>query len=291
MIMSDFEILKLNTHIGNARFDMVLKEGYYLREGSEFPRLHCHPDYEIHCIEKGTCTYALEKGKLQLESPALVLFPPKSYHGFLSMSPDCEKCCFEFNLSQDGEGAAFFEYATLLSGFQKGKVFQIDFPSIMKFSRQVYSEEDRYRMSCGLGEILLLVLSEIRKSRKKKSKPVELSGRKTMEQTMILGSIIAHIEKNYQKDLTLKDISAAVHLSERQIERILKNGMQAGFLTILNRYRIRIAVQKIMDGETDMEKLSEQCGFQGYTSFWRHFKSYTGMPPRKYAAEMRNRRK
>lgn len=293
--MSEIEILKLNTLIGNARFDMVLKEGYYLVRGSDFPRLHCHPDFELHCIEKGTCTYRLERGALHLSAPALVLFPPKTYHGFESMTEDCEKCCFEFSLSQHGEGNSYFSYQTLLSSLSEGIVLQTGFPSVTRFLSMKMDEEGRYLLSQTLGEVLITAIRKVRDSATQKEQNLRKNeedlreSEKDMEKNMLLGKIVAYIEKHYRDPITLSDAAREACLSERQVERILKSGMQEGFLQILNRYRVRMAVHQMMDGNRDLETVAEEAGFQSYITFWKHFRRFTGTSPSEFLMNLRER--
>lgn len=276
--MTEIEILKPIVQIGNARFDILVKEGFYVPAGSDFPRFHCHPDYEVHCIERGTFYYQLEDGLHIFKGPCILVFPPQVYHSFESMSPDGEKCCFEFDLFANGPGHSFFEYSSLLSGLTRQEAFSVSFPGLSIFKEQKKDEETEFRMKAVLGEVLITLFTAMRGSVSRgsglsKTKP------KKADQTLLLTGIIKYIEKNYQRELTLSEVASAVHLSERQVERVLKEGMQEGFLTLLNRYRIRMAVVRLLNGERDLAALSDSLGFQSYATFWKHFTKFNGVSP------------
>ena len=279
------KIFTSSIRIGSARFEVLLKEGFSDPRGSVLPRFHCHPDYELHCIEKGCFTFRFDAGSRVVQAPALLLLPPRIYHGFESMSEGAEKCCFEFNLFAGGEGRTFGEYAALLAKKSGAAAYQTDFPALSPFKdlSAVSEEETHYRLSATLGFVLLALFDAMRADPLPQSGISVGSRQYSAEQTLLLSRVVQYIEKNFMRPLTLQEVADSVHLSSRQTERILKDGMQEGFLALLNRYRIRMAVLRMMEGERDLTALAEAVGFANYPSFWKHFARYNGVSPSAFA--------
>ena len=104
------------------------------------------------------------------------------------------------------------------------------------------------------------------------------------ERNAILADIFKYIEDNFSKDPTPRELASRLFISQRQLERLLKNGMRMTFTGLLNRCRVE-NVCKQLNRETDarsLARLAEQSGFQDYTTFWRNFKKYTGKSPTEY---------
>lgn len=248
--------------------------------GEDHPRLHCHPDFEVHCIIKGSYMVQLENHKKEIHAPALLLFPPRYYHELKAKTEGGVRYSFEFALSSIGNGESYAEYYRNLSFVTEWKQYPIAVPDVRDLQKKATTKEERsFYLSSALGEILLTLFDALKKDMpKKKSKtPMKASGR--MEQNKTTTRIIQYIERNFQRVLTLHDVEQEVSLSGRQIERLLHENLNVGFLALLNRYRVRQSVLRILEGNENLEQISEECGFPNYATFWKHFKRNNGMSP------------
>lgn len=95
--------------------------------------------------------------------------------------------------------------------------------------------------------------------------------------------IIAYINDNVIKDITVKYLAKHFFLSESYICRIFK--LSTG--TTINKYitarRISIAKSMLSNG-LSINDVYIQCGFNDYSNFLKSFKKAVGVSPKKYSA-------
>jgi AraC-like DNA-binding protein len=105
---------------------------------------------------------------------------------------------------------------------------------------------------------------------------------------MTVISILNFIQNHFRSAIRLSDVSKAVNLSERQVQRLLSSKMNDGFHSLLTQHRIT-AVKTLMASDKEkrsLEALALECGFSNYVSFWKQFKKLTGFTPEEYRANI-----
>ncbi len=278
-------LLSSRVQIGNALFTVLVKRGFYLVLGAPTPRLHCHPDFELHCIEQGSFRFRYDENTtMTYDGPGLLLIPPCAYHFLEYASPGARKYCFEFDLSSaGGQGISFGRYSRLLTGVKKPVYFASPLPDLEEVRASTRLDEElEYVLSSRLGELFLTLTKALERNAPEREQGSLRSSRADSERIKLLSELVPYIEQHSAGPLTLTQVAEAFHLSERQIERILREGMQEGFLSLLNRYRVRMAVLKLSAGPCNLTELAEECGFASYSSFWKHFMRLNGMSPSEF---------
>lgn len=97
-----------------------------------------------------------------------------------------------------------------------------------------------------------------------------------------IDKVYQYIKNNYQKKITLADLSEQVNMSEEYFSRFFSKVMNKSLFVFLNEYRITIACQLLI--ETDLQ-VAEVCYLSGYESipfFYRQFKKFKGYTPLNY---------
>jgi len=92
---------------------------------------------------------------------------------------------------------------------------------------------------------------------------------------------IEFILNNYNKDISLSDVSFYVNMSPQYLSKLFKEECGKGFVTYLNSVRIEQAKRMIADG-CELKPLVQKLGFNNYTYFFTVFKDITGMTPQQY---------
>ena len=87
--------------------------------------------------------------------------------------------------------------------------------------------------------------------------------------------------------LTLEQLSQDMNLSQRQIQRILREKMNDTFLSLLSRYRVMIAARAMGQEDRSLSRIAEEAGFSSYGAFCRSFQRYKGMSPDAYRQSMK----
>ncbi len=99
-----------------------------------------------------------------------------------------------------------------------------------------------------------------------------------------------HEEKPYlNAKLTIVDVSVKLECTELELSQLLNNHMQVNFANFINVYRvneIKSRLNKENLSKYTLKALSEQCGFNSKTTFYRVFKNVTEMTPLEYCKKI-----
>jgi len=91
-------------------------------------------------------------------------------------------------------------------------------------------------------------------------------------------------------ELTLSALAEIVNVSERKLSATINDEMNTTFYDLINKYRVNEAKIRLTSNEFDKYSIvgiSETCGFNSKSSFYRIFKKETGLSP----TQFRNRTK
>ena len=94
-----------------------------------------------------------------------------------------------------------------------------------------------------------------------------------------VAGIVSHIEKNYAKNLPLKEIAQAVELSPNYICELFKREMGINLSAYIMRYRISRAKELLVSTNLKSYEIAERTGFSDESYFSRSFKKVTGQSP------------
>lgn len=98
--------------------------------------------------------------------------------------------------------------------------------------------------------------------------------------------ILRYISQHYAEKMTLHKLAEEMHYSDTFLVRKFKEEMKIGFIEYLTRYRIQKAIALLKEGNTDMERIAERCGFQSAKYFSKVFTNQVGCSPREFIHRM-----
>ena len=90
-------------------------------------------------------------------------------------------------------------------------------------------------------------------------------------QSTRISSVIAYINKNIGRELSLKEIAHCNHLSESSLSHLFKKELRISVYQYILKKRLSLARQKINAGVPAMTAAAE-CGFKDYSGFYRQYK-------------------
>lgn len=93
---------------------------------------------------------------------------------------------------------------------------------------------------------------------------------------------ISYINKNYARDLTIKEVADHVYLSPFHFSRVFKNEIHVNFNTYLNQQRIKQAKNLLTQSSLSVNAISKEIGFSQTSYFCKIFRSFVGTTPAKY---------
>lgn len=95
-----------------------------------------------------------------------------------------------------------------------------------------------------------------------------------------------HLADNLSRSVTVRDVAAAVHLSERHAERLFAEQTGASLMATLRRIRLDLAATLLLDTGTTVTEVARACGYPDVRAFSTAFRRAHGHSP----LEHRNRR-
>lgn len=98
--------------------------------------------------------------------------------------------------------------------------------------------------------------------------------------------ILNIINREYQKELTLKDVSERLYLNNVYLGQIIKRETGASFAELLNRKRIKNAQQLLITTDTSIEEICFQVGYTNIGYFYKIFKRFCGESPKSYRQQL-----
>ncbi len=91
-----------------------------------------------------------------------------------------------------------------------------------------------------------------------------------------------YICNNYNKDISLDDVSRAVNISPYYFSKIFKEGTGENFIEYLTNIRIEKAKELLSTTEYSMKEICTMCGYSDPNYFSRSFKKNVGVTPTEY---------
>ena len=97
---------------------------------------------------------------------------------------------------------------------------------------------------------------------------------------------LMEVDKIYKNPtLTLSDVCKLLNTHSKKASQIINQGFDVNFNDFVNEYRIREVINKIDNGEHNLQTLlgiALDCGFNSKSTFNRAFKRYTSLNPKTY---------
>jgi AraC-like DNA-binding protein len=96
-----------------------------------------------------------------------------------------------------------------------------------------------------------------------------------------LAAVDAHIRANFDRAISLADLTAIADLSVAQLERQCKRIFQLTPRQMIHKARLGAASQ-LLTGELPITEIALRCGYTDHSAFSRQFKALTGLSPSQY---------
>ena len=100
---------------------------------------------------------------------------------------------------------------------------------------------------------------------------------------------INYIEKNYDKNISIKDIATWCNLDRSYFGKIFKNSMKTTPQEFLIKYRLSKACEMLKDDNLSIMEISELTGYSNQFHFSRAFKEVYKTSPRQWRNQSRNK--
>ena len=99
--------------------------------------------------------------------------------------------------------------------------------------------------------------------------------------------ILDYCTENFNRDITMREVSEALYMSQSQISKIFAHKIRCNFREYINLLRIDKAKEMLADPKNKVLDVMYACGFRNQSSFNRVFRERCGVSPREYRCSMK----
>lgn len=243
---------------------------------SYFP-LHIHDNHELFCLVRGDVGYIVEGRRYKLYPGTLLLMRSSESHKLIvNSASDYERYVINFSsdfLLQNGFDNSILAPLLNRELGQKNRYSPKDFLNItpISFFEKLEREAEIISPKNAALSNLSSLLSAINIAFLTKS------NKETDE-----GGIIAFVNDNLTKDLSVEEIASFVHLSPSQLSRIFKKLSGTSVYEYILSKRLILFHEKLRAG-MGAQEASVECGFRDYSAFYRLYKKRFGVSPSKHS--------
>lgn len=230
---------------------------------------HMHDFYELIFFVHGDVDYMIESKSKKLVSNDIILIHAGLLHyGVANVDVEYERYVLKFPLRLIND--------TLAKEIQDFTCFSGNYPALKELFTKLdniynnYSDEHKYIL-------MVNTLSEILINMQNKSKVSdELIG---VYHNPVVSKVIAYINENIKKNITLTDICNDLNFSRAHISNEFSRVMKIPVMTYIRYKKIIAAHQKILEGNVKINEVAYEYGFEEYSTFYRNYIKIIGKPP------------
>jgi AraC-like DNA-binding protein/mannose-6-phosphate isomerase-like protein (cupin superfamily) len=236
-------------------------------------QFHTHAWYELFYADRGSATVLFENEKYTLSSGSFLLVPPETVHYAAAVPYGVRLLICSFTVEGGGGVSALPVFLGGVRHFSGDELCAM-------LMRAIFAgiEAGNGSSACSYLVSLLHRAASLYRSDADDSAAVSDSpmGR--------IYKIEQLLFSYYDKELPLSYIAEQLHLSERQLSRVIKKQYGVGYREKNKELRMRSAARLLLRGE-DISEIARTVGYRSESAFYASFKAYYGLSPAAYRSE------
>ena len=238
-------------------------------------RIHSHFTYEVFFITDGRLNIVTDEEQRKYER-SVVIIPPHIGHYTV---PDGNECfCLLFSVESNSKNPELCKrlQSRLESGIvsfdiSEDVVFYINTLSNKSDICSVASEKDvELLASLIFNEIVSMLLA------------IEHAPYQINAESKHIGAIETYINSNFQRKITLLDISSQVYLSNKQVARIIRKEYDCTLSELVNNKKLDAAKMMLKNTDLKIGEIALQVNLGSENYFYTIFKKKYGITPLQY---------
>ena len=295
-VVDDMENYQINTKFGDIEADLFLLPGFFSIDSGYSGPFHSHQHVECHIVHCGTLDIQTAQHTYRLTAGDLCFLPRLTEHCICGSSEDIQKCSFNLRFVQrkQKEPQLFEEYNRL---FEINQVIIIHKTTLFdRYYHPIASSitgtapDDRIRLQAATTMLLLDIAELLRTYHANDVPTAALDEREeSHEADEYLFNLEVYIQRHYMEDISLETAAKHLHLSPRQIGRLLKSHSGRSFGETLLHQRMWAARELLADPSIPISRIPAMVGYRSYPGFYSSFRKFWGMPPNQFRKQLRQK--
>lgn len=277
-IIVDHNLQELSSH-GSKAFPLWCASDHYDSFYQKSYDTHWHKEFEIIFVIQGRLALKINDEMIILEKNQTLFINSNALHQGSALVSDTQSyvLIFPFELlTTNLDSDIYNDYiAPILKGPSYLRVTNT-FAHLFKEIYELYSfesPESKLRIMPHIFELWLHIYQSMNAEQH-----IILSSLKLKR----LKTILTFIHENYQRDISLKEISASVSLSVSECSKLFKSYMKQTIFDYIIKYRVQMSVHLIKENHYTIQVISEMVGFNQVSYFIAAFKEYFNQTPKQY---------
>ncbi|NLY98517.1 MAG: AraC family transcriptional regulator [Clostridiaceae bacterium] len=278
--MNDTKTYNFEADIQDALLRVYLNKSFF-GSGSWTVSFHNHPVYEVHFIKSGEHQFNVDHKEILLHAGSCLIICPRVYHSIMNISQEStSRCSFRFSIEpKSGIYSEIFNYADQIDKYY---IFRDNTEQIHMVERIIKEFENPKLgytavIRSGFIQLIISILREVFSTTGEESKPFFKYTQENRE-----AFIDGFFNSFYMQDIKVEDLARIMHLSVRQLTRILQESYGVTFSKKLTQHRIHHACYLLKNKPYTVAEISDMVGFNNSNYFFRKFKQITGLTPKEY---------
>lgn len=282
------ENLIIKTRFGSVIVDNIISDGFIKPYGMLHVEKHNHAVYEVQFILDGTGIMNINGHEIRIHPDSYLVIAPNVYHYHYADTKDpILKCTFLMDLkvlnSQDDfypkeEGIRLQNALDSITFFSHS-----DATNHMKIIDSI--RDELCNQQVGYYSRLqsffnILIVEIIRDLVFKKKADYDIPCRSPGDNKSYI--IEEFFAKHYRSDVTAEDLADLLHVSVRQMTRIMQEAYQMSFKQKLIETRMESAKDLLKNTELSVKDIAQQVGYISVSNFNLNFKQKNGCTPGEY---------
>lgn len=290
--------LNIKVQIGTLLFDMLLDNTFTPQLLDQRTEKHNHSALEMQAFLAGTGTLAVGEKEYPIEPGSVHLIGPHLFHSIQPNGADpLTRLSVRFTFQEQPSQASWYPHTeaehikAALSAVRYVPIPSHDRPDMVRLLTAIRSE----LVSPSIGtytnvhsmfaQLMVLIVRSIQR-KEAADIPYALPSKAKDELRM---RIIDDFFSRYKEPLSIEMLAAHLHLSVKQVNRLLQNYFHTSFKQKLIETRVEIAKDLLRTSDWPVQRIAENVGYATLQHFSDVFMRRTGVMPTQYRALHRER--
>lgn len=276
---------------GQEFFPAIVKSIERIHDRTWEMRPNIHDHFEMVYVKKGNIVYKVNDTDVELGKCELILIKPNQLHHVKVLSEEaCELfvLSFAFNSANGDKHLTDFmdflntenELSYIKLSLSRKNDFTVIFDRIVRERKKNGMWSDMM-VNILMMEFFVLLSRHIREEWEQSIK------KRAAKMKELLLCAKEYIDANYNKNITLTDVSSYIFFSESYFAHSFKQEFAISPKSYLLKVRVEAAKELLENTDMKIGDVALSAGFSGQQRFNDTFKKLEGMTPLKYRHEMR----